>query len=53
MKPSKHDWPAADGWLVVDMILIVAVLWLTFNGPQFIGGWGWFLLLGLSPSAYR
>jgi len=36
-----------------DIAIIAAVLWLAFNVPAFAGGFGWFLLLGLSPRAWR
>ncbi len=32
-----------------DAVLILVTLYLVFNVPWFAGGWGWFLLLGLSP----
>lgn len=38
---------------VLDLILIPLVLYLAFNYEGFLGGFGWFLLLGLSPSAHR
>lgn len=36
---------------LIDIVLIAAVLWLAFNAQWFAGGFGWFLLLGLSPRA--
>lgn len=50
--PTPHvDYrPFATGF---DVLLIVAVLWLAFTFEWFLGGFGWFLLLGLSPRAWR
>jgi hypothetical protein len=36
-----------------DVALIAAVLWLAWNYQGFVGGFGWFLLLALSPRAWR
>lgn len=35
-----------------DVVLIIVVLWLAFHVECFAGGFGWFLLLGLSPRAW-
>lgn len=40
-------------WAALDIPLICLVWYLVFNGPEFIGGFGWFLLLGLSPNAWK
>ena len=40
-------------WAVLDLVLIVASVSLAFTQPWLLGGWGWFLLLGLSPNAHR
>lgn len=37
---------------VFDVALIALTLWLAFTFEQFAGGFGWFLLLGLSPRAW-
>ena len=42
--------PFATLW---DLILIAFVLYAMFNWPWFAGGFGWFILLGLSPQAWR
>jgi hypothetical protein len=39
--------------ILFDLILIPLVLYLVFTQQWFAGGFGWFLLLGLSPSAHR
>lgn len=38
---------------VLDLVLIPLVLYLAFTQEWLVGGFGWFLLLGLSPSAHR
>ena len=36
-----------------DVALVFAVNWLALSFPGFVGGFGWFLLLALSPRAWR
>lgn len=36
-----------------DLLLIGFVLYAAFHWEWFAGGFGWFLLLGLSPRAWR
>lgn len=38
---------------VFDFWLVVLTLVLLVTQPWFLGGFGWFLLLGLSPRAWR
>jgi hypothetical protein len=38
---------------VFDVALITLVIWMAFSFQNFAGGFGWFLLLGLSPRAWR
>lgn len=40
-------------WLPLDLILIVLSCYLAGTQEWFLYGWGWFLLLGLSPNAHR
>lgn len=39
--------------LMFDLALIAVVVWLAINAPWFAGGFGWALLLSLSPRAWR
>lgn len=38
--------------LICDCILIIAAIALALSQPWFVGGFGFFLLLGLSPRAW-
>jgi len=38
--------------IMFDSALIVACIYAGINFDWFLGGWGWFLLLGLSPRAH-
>ena len=39
--------------VIFDVLLILFCLYAAFNWAWFFGGWGWFLLLGLSPRAWK
>lgn len=36
-----------------DVLLIVCCIWAAANWEWFIGGWGWFFFLFLSPRAWK
>lgn len=36
-----------------DILLIIFCFYAAYNWGWFLGGFGWFLLLGLSPRAWR
>ena len=38
---------------VFDILLIGFVFYAAFNWGWFVGGFGWFILLGLSPQAWK
>jgi hypothetical protein len=40
-------------WLPFDLLLIILTFTLAFTQVWFIGGFGWFLLLALSPNAHK
>lgn len=50
MSEKPYFRPFATGF---DVLLIALTLYLAFTYEWFVGGWGWFLLLGLSPRAWR
>lgn len=53
MKMDSTSLPSRSGEAAFDFALSIVTVLLVFNRPEFLGGWGWFLLLGLSPRAWR